>query len=123
MATTKNGRIRKLIEANLKRPPSEEQKKPHFSRTMEHTISKKNPETGEIMKSRVSITVIDNTYQRNERRKTEIERLMNALGDSKPNSKTGGVYYDSPLKKTRMRKFAHKKQKTAEDKPKKGGKG
>lgn len=118
MSTTKNGRIRKLIAAINEHKPSNERSRPHESRMMEHTVSTKNKETGEVIKNKTTIIIIDNTYGRNERRKMELERLITALGPKKDG------YYDSPLKKNRMKKFAHKKQKAKEDNaPKKGKKG
>ena len=104
MATTKNGRIRKLIKNILNKKS--------------RVTNKKTPECY------ITINYYQLGVKEDERRKLELERLEIALGKPQRNPTTGGLMYDSPLKKIRMRKFAHKKQVAKDDTgKKKKGKG
>lgn len=106
MSTTKNGRIRKLLAKNVLKKPSVEAAKPYMPTTWRHTETVLDKDK-KPSKRKVEIQIVINTNGRNKRREVEAERLLTALsGDSK---------------KSRMRKFAHKKQK-AEKTPTSGKK-
>lgn len=111
MSSTKNNRIKRLIARNLAHGRTAESSYPRQPRVMTHTVTIKNKETGDLTKQKTQITIIDNTYGRTERRKDEAKRLINAIGKfHEIKGQPAGVgYYETPGKKERMSKFAHKK--------------
>ncbi len=115
MSSTKNNRIKRLIAKNLNHPRTAEVHSPRQPRVMTHTVTIKNKDTGDLTKQKTQITIIDNTYGRTERRATEAKRLANAIGKFHAISgQPAGVgYYETPGKKERMGKFAHKKDSRA----------
>lgn len=105
MAKTKLGKWKahlKRCEAKHKTGLPHEAERPRMGRSVEHTVTTKNKETGEVVKNRVTIFIVDNTYGRRDRR----EDLMKALR----------ALIKGEQKKPRMKGFAHKKDRAAERK-------
>lgn len=95
MATTKNGKLRKLLKKCLtKKDTQEMENKGRVQRTTVTIINEK----GKPEKQESEILVFSRCDGRNSRRKEEIKRLTEAL-------KGGG-------KKERMKGFAHKKERS-----------
>lgn len=93
MSSTKNNRIKRLITKIEKKP--------------ERITSKKTPECY------IKINYYELGKAEIDRRDQEIKRLRNALGKRFDDKTTGGHYYETPGKKERMGKFAHKKDSRA----------
>jgi hypothetical protein len=94
MATTKNGKIKKLLAKCLTKTATKEAHKPRAEREHKEMLTVKD-EKGESKKVESIFVLVDKSHGRNDRRSREIERLKAAL-------KGGG-------KKERMAGFAHKK--------------
>lgn len=92
MSSTKNNRIKRLIERNKKKQLYK------IGRTPQG-------QTYEWFANKIA--------RMNERRSEETKRLETAIGKRFPNKETGGHYYETPGKKERMQKFAHKKDSRA----------
>lgn len=102
MAKTKLGKWKALLarcEERHKTGLPYEAERPRMSRTMDHTVTTRNKETGEVTKNKTSIVIVDNTHGRKDRREDEMTRLRACIkGEGK---------------KPRMRGFAHKKDRAA----------
>lgn len=78
MSCTRMGRIRKLIKKINAHCRTNEMHKPNSPRTMDHTTSTRNRETNEIVKTKIQITIFDNTFGRTERR-AEQKRILEKI--------------------------------------------
>ena len=75
MSCTKIGRIRKLIKKLKAHGVTYEASKPHAPRTISSTITTRNKETGELIKTKTEVLIYDNTYGRTERRAKQLKTL------------------------------------------------
>ena len=105
MAKTKLGKWKAHLarcEEKHKTGLPHEAERPRMGKSVEHTVTTRNKETGEVTKSKTTIFIVDNTHGRRDRRVDQMQALKALIkGDRK---------------KPRMKGFAHKKDRAAEKK-------